>query len=102
MTTPEAAARLRIDDALVRAGWLVQDARAASVRAGRGVALREFPLQRGYGFADYLLYVDGQVVGVVEAKPEGTTLTGVEPQAERYSAGLPMCRLPCAHCPSCT
>jgi type I restriction enzyme R subunit len=26
---------------------------------------------------------------VVEAKPEGATLTGVEPQAARYSEGLP-------------
>jgi len=27
----------------------------------RGVAIREFPLP-GYGFADYLLYVDGMAV----------------------------------------
>jgi type I restriction enzyme R subunit len=36
-----------------------------------------------------MLYVDGKAVGVVEAKPVGATLTGVEPQAERYSRGLP-------------
>ena len=28
-------------------------------------------------------------VGVVEAKPEGHTLTGVELQSEKYSTGLP-------------
>jgi hypothetical protein len=27
--------------------------------AARGVAIREFPLRSGHGFADYLLYVDG-------------------------------------------
>ena len=52
-----------------------------------GIAIREFPLEGG--FADYLLYVDRQVIGAIEAKKEGTTLTGVEPQAARYSTGLP-------------
>ena len=54
-----------------------------------GVAVREFPLKSGHGTADYLLYVDGKVVGVVEAKPAGFTLTGVEVQSEKYSTGLP-------------
>jgi len=31
----------------------------------------------------------GKACGVIEAKKEGTTLTGVEIQAEKYSAGLP-------------
>jgi len=52
------------------------------------VAIREFPLP-GYGFADYLLYVDGKAVGVIEAKKEGVTLTGVETQSEKYTQGLP-------------
>jgi len=50
--------------------------------------VREFPLG-AHGCADYLLYVDQRVVGVVEAKKAGTTLTGVELQSEKYSAGLP-------------
>ena len=54
-----------------------------------GVAVREVPLESGHGTADYLLYVDGKVVGVVEAKPAGFTLTGVEVQSEKYSTGLP-------------
>lgn len=87
--TPEAAARERIDAALAAASWVVQDAKTANLYAGRGVAIREFPLTKGFGFADYLLYVDGSAAGVVEAKSEGTTLTGGEPQAERYGAGLP-------------
>src|SRR5690606_38675487 len=86
---PEEEARESIDAALELAGWLVQDRNAANIGAGRGVAICEYSLKPGHGYADYLLYVDGKAVGVVEAKPVGTTLTGVEPQAERYSHGLP-------------
>jgi len=89
MTTPEEQARKNIDAMLKAAGWDVHDAKAANVHSSRGVAIREFPLKKGYGFADYLLYVDGKAVGVIEAKPEGTTLTGVEIQAESYSEGFP-------------
>jgi len=53
------------------------------------VALREFPLESGFGFADYLLYVDGKAAGIIEAKKAGATLTGVESQSSRYAAGLP-------------
>jgi type I restriction enzyme R subunit len=34
-------------------------------------------------------YVDGQAAGVIEAKKEGSTLTGVEIQSAKYSKGLP-------------
>jgi type I restriction enzyme R subunit len=60
-----------------------------NLSAGRGVAVREFKLATGHGFADYLLFVDGKAVGVLEAKPEGHTLSGVEVQTEKYSSGLP-------------
>ena len=87
--TPEAAAREKIDALLQAAGWCVQDEGDANLGAARGVALREFPLKKGHGFADYLLYVDRKAVGVIEAKKEGETLTGVEVQATRYSDGIP-------------
>ncbi len=86
---PEAAARRRIDATLVASGWRVQDRDEMNVGAGRGVAVREFKLTAGHGYADYLLFVDGKAVGVLEAKPEGHTLTGVEPQTKKYSEGLP-------------
>jgi hypothetical protein len=63
---PEQQARRKIDVLLEVAGWHVWDASAANIHAARGVAIREFPLP-GYGFADYLLYVDGKGVGVIEA-----------------------------------
>jgi type I restriction enzyme R subunit len=88
MATPEQSARSKIDALLAAAGWAVQDAAAANIHAGRGVAIREFPLP-GYGFADYLLYVDGRAAGVIEAKKEGVTLTGVETQSDKYTKGLP-------------
>ena len=43
----------------------------------------------GHGRADYLLYVDQRAVGVIEAKPEGTPLSGVEWQSAMYAEGLP-------------
>ena len=84
----EAAAREEIDRALVASGWLVQDLSAINLYAGLGVAVREVPLATGHGVADYLLYADGQAVGVVEAKRVGETLTGVELQSEKYGAGV--------------
>jgi len=85
---PEQQARGNIDRLLEAAGWHVCDASAANIHAARGVAIREFPLP-GYGFADYLLYVDGKAAGVIEAKKEGVTLTGVETQSDKYTKGLP-------------
>ena len=87
--TPEQEARIEIDRMLAEAGWLVQDVKSVNLHAGRGVAIREFPLERGFGFADYLLYVDGQAAGVIEAKTAGYTLTGVEIQSDNYTQGLP-------------
>ena len=84
--TPEQKARSRIDQQLEQAGWIIQDYRDMYITAGLGVAIREFALLTGS--ADYLLYVDGQIAGVIEAKPEGHTLTGVEMQSAKYTSGL--------------
>lgn len=98
LDTPEKRARQRIDAALQAAGWQVQSRDAVNLHAGRGVAVREFQLKPGHGYADYLLYVDEQAVGAVEAKKEGETLTGVEVQAEKYATGMPD-GLPAPHRP---
>ncbi len=86
---PEERARQSIDRLLTAAGWAVQDFKAADLTAARGVALREFELNPGYGTADYLLYIDGKAAGVIEAKKQGATLTGVEVQSGKYAQGLP-------------
>ena len=49
----------------------------------------EVRLKPGHGTADYLLYVNQKAAGGGEAKPKGSTLTGVEVQSEKYSTGLP-------------
>jgi len=84
---PEDAARNNIDRLLVQAGWVIQDYKDLNLGASLGVVVRNFPLKSG--FADYLLFVDRQAVGAVEAKPEGTTLSGVAEQSEKYLKGLP-------------
>ena len=85
----EARARKEIDKQLAAAGWKVQSQKALNVSAGPGVAVREFTLEKPHGRVDYLLFLNGQPAGVIEAKPEGTTLTEVERQSGRYVEGLP-------------
>ena len=89
MSSPEDEARAVIDKLLGLAGWHVCDTPDANISAHRGVAIRYFQLKTGYGEADYLLYVDGKATGVIEAKREGATLSGVEVQSEKYTKGLP-------------
>lgn len=84
---PEEKARQKIDRMLEASGWAVQDLRQLNLGASLGIAVREFPLKSGT--ADYLLFVDRKAVGVVEAKPAGTTLSGVADQTGIYMAGVP-------------
>jgi type I restriction enzyme R subunit len=84
---PEEKARQHIDQLLKAAGWIVQHRDQLNLRAGLGVAVREFPLESG--FADYLLFVDGKAAGAIEAKPAGTTLSGVAEQSGKYITSLP-------------
>jgi len=84
---PEEKARQKIDRMLEAAGWTVQDVQELNLSASPGVAVREFPMENGV--ADYLLFVDRMALGVVEAKPEGTTLSGVADQSGKYIAVIP-------------
>src|SRR5579864_2791402 len=86
---PEDRARANIDRLLTAAGWLIQNRDSINIEAARGVAIREFPLAPGHGFADYLLYIDGYAAGVIEAKKAGVPLVEVEIQSGKYSQGLP-------------
>jgi type I site-specific restriction endonuclease len=80
--TPERRARDLIDRQLVDAGWLIQNVDQLNLYAGVGVALRE--VQTMGGPADYMLFVEGKALGVVEAKKVGTPLSAVAEQSERY------------------
>ena len=59
-----------------------------NISAGLGIAVREFPLKSGQ--ADYLLYADCKALGVIEAKPEGHTLTGVRKSRRGRRSGCGM------------
>ena len=84
---PEEQARQLIDERLAQAGWVVQDYTRLNLGASVGVAIREFSVMTGA--ADYLLFVNREAVGVIEAKKVGQTLTGVEEQSMKYRTGLP-------------
>jgi type I restriction enzyme, R subunit len=86
---PEARAREKIDALLAQAGWLVQDREDLNLTASDAIAVREFRLEKAHGYVDYLLFVDGSALGVVEAKPAGYSFTSVEIQARKYVEGLP-------------
>ena len=83
--TPEGRAREKIDRKLRDAGWEIQDMQSINLGAANGIAVREYPTDTGP--ADYLLFVDRQPVGVIEAKRDeaGENLTVHEAQTERYA-----------------
>ena len=85
----EARARVVIDRQLAESGWLIQKRKDLNLLAGQGIAVEEAHMKADHGRVDYLLYVDRKVVGVVEAKPMGTPLAGVQWQSAIYANGLP-------------
>ena len=76
MTKPEDVAREEIDRQLLESGWVIQNQDEINLSAGQGVAVRYFQMKTGHGEADYLLFIDGRAVGVLEAKKIGFPLTG--------------------------
>ncbi|MBU7047612.1 MAG: restriction endonuclease subunit R, partial [Theionarchaea archaeon] len=93
---PENKARKHIDQLLEKAGWTIQDYKTINLGASPGIAVRDFPLKTGE--ADYLLFLERKAVGAVEAKPEGTSLSGVAEQSDKYVRGIPD-TLPCVENP---
>jgi type I restriction enzyme R subunit len=76
-----------IDPRLRAAGWEIvpfEPARPLSVLSHH--AVEEYPTANGP--ADYALFLDGQLVGVVEAKRRSVDPHGVLVQAERYAQGI--------------
>lgn len=82
---PEQKARDNIDEQLKACGWAVQDKSRINLNAKLGVAVRE--CQTDVGPADYVLFVNGKPVGVIEAKreEEGHKLTVHEDQVKDYA-----------------
>lgn len=85
--TPEQKARLKIDKMLKDAGWDIVD-RQHYNPAVSAVAIEE-GLLKGNHEADYLLFLDGKAVGVLEAKRAERALSDVvAEQAENYTHEL--------------
>lgn len=82
---PEDKARIIIDEKLKASGWVLQDHKGEfNPRAALGVVVRNFPTDTGP--ADYMMFVDGEPVGIIEAKEDskGEKITTVEEQSARY------------------
>src|SRR5947209_3453637 len=79
--------RQRIDPLLKAAGWKIVDFNPATAAARyTSHAVTEYPTANGP--ADYALFVNGQLLGVLEAKKVTLGPQNVLTQAERYSKGV--------------
>ena len=87
--TPEELARQKIDRMFSDAGWAVVDRDHFSPEDS-AVAVEE-GLMNGNLEADYLLFINGKAVGVLEAKREEVDVTSsvVCEQAEHYTRSVP-------------
>lgn len=87
--TPEQIAREKIDRMFAEAGWAVVDRDHYSPEIS-AVAVEE-GLMKGNLEADYLLFINGKAVGVLEAKREEVDVTAdmVAEQAEHYAKSVP-------------
>ena len=85
---PEQRARDNIDKLLTQSGWKVQDRKDIDFNSGLGIAVREYPTD--IGPVDYVLFVDREPVGIIEAKreEEGHRLTVHEPQQDNDFAPM--------------
>lgn len=76
-----------IDPMLTASGWdVVPHDRATPLSSYDCCAIEEYPTDTGP--ADYVLCVDGQILGIVEAKKLSLGPQNVLSQAERYSKGV--------------
>ncbi len=85
---PEEKARIKIDNMLAESWWAVVN-RSERSDFYTSYSVREF-IVNGSKRPDYLLFLNGKAVGVVEAKREENDLKEeVEAQADRYTRLLP-------------
>lgn len=83
---PEEQARVLIDEMLAAAGWAVVP-RSEYLDVPHAQAVTE-ALTKGNNEADYLLFLDGKAIGVLEAKRAENSLgMHVAEQTAKYSAG---------------
>src|SRR5947207_6033387 len=89
MPSPEAewlTRKQRIDARLQRNGWrLVRFAPGLDLKGLDKVAMEELPTANGP--ADYALFVNGRLLGIIEAKKVTVNPQNVLEQAKRYARG---------------
>ena len=82
---PEEKAREKIDRQLISAGW---DIVSRDEYVSRSTVAVKEALMQGNTESDYLLFIDGKAIAVVEAKREENPLgAAVQAQAEDYARG---------------
>ena len=84
---PDEITRQNIDQMLSSAGWSILSMENFKLEASASVAVREFHTKKDV--ADYLLFINGRVTGVIEVKPSGTALSPTADQTAKYMHGIP-------------
>ncbi len=83
----------QVESLLKSANWSIQDHTKGVLKESLGVAVRDYPLARSYGKIDYLLFLEGKAVGLIELQStpqtKETPLEGVQVNSPKYSRGLP-------------
>lgn len=82
---PEQQARDNIDKQLIACGWIIQNKKSINLTIGVGVAVKEYSTE--VGPADYVLFVNKEPVGIIEAKREEAAVkfSVHEQQVEDYA-----------------
>jgi type I restriction enzyme R subunit len=83
--TPEKETRKNINGLLEDSGWRILK-RGETIPDKGAFASEEYPTSSGP--ADYVLLVDGNIIGIVEAKKSGEPVYGVLTQAQRYATDI--------------
>lgn len=83
---PEQIARDNIDKQLETCGWIIQNKERINLHASAGVVVWYYLTQDGKE-TDYVIFLDGKPIGVIEAKreEEGHCLTTVEELSSEYA-----------------
>ncbi|HPQ68420.1 MAG TPA: type I restriction-modification enzyme R subunit C-terminal domain-containing protein [bacterium] len=77
-----------INPSLEKSGWTVcRLSKNAQAPPARHLAIEEYSVNSG--FADYALCIDGQIVGIIEAKRKALDPQEALRQAERYAGDIP-------------
>ena len=87
MPTSEKCAREMIDELLMQCGWVIQERKQLDLSVSRGIVVRGVRLLQGR--YDYLLLVDRNPVGVIEAKKAAVEPSTLAEQSDGHDENIP-------------